>query len=358
MLRKRWNRDYLNKFCSENEIKFEPIQANIKINRDTLITGPCTNYSICGKKFEKIFRYIVENGGAFCDSCIEKNKKIKTINTNMSLYNVSCSLLHDGVIKKCKETNLIKFGHENAASSKIVKEKMIKTNIEKRGVSYPAQDKKVYDKMTETTKKRLGVKHNSQSDLIKKKKENTNLKNRGVKHPLQDHTVLEKISKTTEKRLGVKHNSQSDLIKKKKENTNLKNRGVKHPLQDPKVASKSLKGSYRTKEYECKSGKIIYYQGYENFALDELNTLYQENDIINGKENVPEIWYTDLNGKKHRYFPDILIKSIIKCVEVKSPWTFKQDKNIFIKQQAVKDAGFYCEIWIYDCKGNKVECHV
>jgi hypothetical protein len=30
-------------------------------------------------------------------------------------------------------------------------------------------------------------------------------------------------------------------------------------------------------------------------------------------------------------------------------------ENVLLKQQAVKDAGFYCEIWIYNSKGEKVE---
>ena len=31
--------------------------------------------------------------------------------------------------------------------------------------------------------------------------------------------------------------------------------------------------------------------------------------------------------------------------------------NIFLKQNAGKNLGYQYEIWIYDDKGNKVECH-
>lgn len=43
------------------------------------------------------------------------------------------------------------------------------------------------------------------------------------------------------------------------------------------------------------SGKIIDYQGYENFALDELLNVenINEDDIITNRKDVPEIWYTD-----------------------------------------------------------------
>jgi hypothetical protein len=50
----------------------------------------------------------------------------------------------------------------------------------------------------------------------------------------------------------------------------------------------------------------IKYQGYENFAFDELFAEgFTEKDIITSKKNVPEIWYTN-NDKNHRYFVDIL----------------------------------------------------
>ena len=45
-------------------------------------------------------------------------------------------------------------------------------------------------------------------------------------------------------------------------------------------------------------------------------------------------------------------------IEVKGINLMKLDKDtIFIKQKAVKDAGYICEIWVYNSKGEKVECH-
>jgi hypothetical protein len=39
-------------------------------------------------------------------------------------------------------------------------------------------------------------------------------------------------------------------------------------------------------------------------------------------------------------------------------WTAKQGEDIiFLKQKALKDDGYECEIWIYNEKGEKVECH-
>jgi hypothetical protein len=89
--------------------------------------------------------------------------------------------------------------------------------------------------------------------------------------------------------------------------------------------------------------------------LDELlknNVL--EDDIVVSRKNVPEIWFIDSKGKKNRYFVDCFIKSENKCIEVKSSWTLKKE-DVFMKQQATKNAGYECEIWVYDKKGIKIE---
>ena len=121
---------------------------------------------------------------------------------------------------------------------------------------------------------------------------------------------------------------------------------------------KNTKMSYYLKEYILPSGNIIKIQGYEHFALDELLSKknIDESDIITGCKNVPEIWYNDIIGKKRRHYVDIFIPSHNKCIEVKSTWTFKIQKEIvLLKQLHAKEMGYLYEIWIYDNKGNKVE---
>ena len=83
-----------------------------------------------------------------------------------------------------------------------------------------------------------------------------------------------------------------------------------------------------------------------------------EEEIINGCKNVPEVWYEDEQGKEHRYYVDIFIPSQNRCIEVKSTWTAEKKKDcIFLKQQALKEAGYECEIWVYNEKGEKLECY-
>ena len=152
---------------------------------------------------------------------------------------------------------------------------------------------------------------------------------------------------------------QSEEIKEKIKATCLEKYGVEYAMQNAEVMEKSSKNAYKSKEYIYPSGAIIKIQGYEHFALDELLQTLTEHDIVTGVKNVPIVWYEDDQGKRHRYYVDICIPSQNKCVEVKSTWTFKKKQHIvYLKQQALKDAGYKCEIWVYNGKGEKVECYI
>ena len=88
--------------------------------------------------------------------------------------------------------------------------------------------------------------------------------------------------------------------------------------------------------------------------LNEQNI--EENNIVIGAKNVPKIWYKDENDKLHRHFVDIYIPSKNLCIEIKSTWIIKKE-NVFLKQNAGKELGYNYEIWVYDCKGKKIQCH-
>lgn len=121
-----------------------------------------------------------------------------------------------------------------------------------------------------------------------------------------------------------------------------------------KTIEKSCKVNKTTKKFIFPSGKSVSYQGYENIALDDLLTLYNEENIENDRKYVPHIKYK-LYNKQHYYYPDIYIKSENRIIEVKSTWTYKNDliKNIN-KALAVRKAGYKFEFWIYDNKKFKI----
>ena len=177
---------------------------------------------------------------------------------------------------------------------------------------------------------------------------------------MQSEEVKQTLINNNLEKYGVEHVLQIKEIRDKSIPTYLEKYGVEHHTQNTEMFEKTMKNAYKLKDYTLPSGNRIKIQGYEHYALDELlKDGILEEDIINGCKNVPEIWYTDENVGKHRHYVDIFIPSQNRCIEVKSTWTAEKKKdNIFLKQQAGKELGYNYEIWIYNGKGEKVECYI
>jgi hypothetical protein len=192
----------------------------------------------------------------------------------------------------------------------------------------------------------------------KEKAKQTNLEKYGVEHSTQSKEVKDKIKASVLKNYGVEHISYSKDIKDKTKKTCLIKYGVEAPSQSKEIMEKISKNAYKLKDYIFPSGRVEKVQGTEPLALDELIINEKVNEIyINiGCKNVPNIWYNDENGKKHRHYVDIFVSSQNRCIEVKSTWTAEKKKdNIFLKQAAAKELGYNYEIWVYDSKGLRVE---
>jgi chromosomal replication initiation ATPase DnaA len=103
--------------------------------------------------------------------------------------------------------------------------------------------------------------------------------------------------------------------------------------------------------------KQIVLYGPQYSGKTHLSTIWCEKH--NGKLISKTTQYEDIDKKKHRHYVDIYIPSQNRMIEVKSTWTAEKKKdNIFLKQDAVKKMGYLYEIWVYDDKGIKVQCHV
>jgi hypothetical protein len=257
---------------------------------------------------------------------------------------------------ECKEITkqkcLDEYSVDHYSKAPVIKQKVENTNLQKFGKkSYLATDE-----CKEITKQKCldeyGVDHYSKALVIKQKIEDTMVSKFGVKSVFQIPEVRDKMN--------IVMIEQKDEIVEKRKQTSLHNWGTEHPMQNAYLAEKASKNAYKLKEYTFPSGRIVKVQGDEPFALDELIYIenINENDIIISRSNVPEIWYEDEDGIKHRHFVDIYVKSQNRCIEAKSTWTAKMKKDcIFLKQQAGKELGFNYEIWVYDGKGEKVECY-
>lgn len=191
--------------------------------------------------------------------------------------------------------------------------------------------------------------------------------------------MIEKAKATCMEKYGVDNAGKNEEIKKKIKDTFNTNYGCHpkttkdvqdkwkatclkvyggHPNQNKEVQAKSEASSYKFKDYMMPSGEIVKVQGYEHIALDELVQIYEEDDIMVGRSNIPTIDYY-INDVKHVYFPDFLIKSENKVIEVKSEWTIQLKRgNVEEKALATIKAGYRYEIWIYNDKKVKVETKI
>ena len=327
----KYDKNELIKFCNTNKININMINFDQFINRDAIIKGKCLTNE-CNNLFSKSFRELLKHNG-YCSNCCKENGKIKIINTNLERYGVECCLLSEVIKTKGKNTMIQKYGVEFALQCETFKQNMKNNNLQKYGVEHVLQIPEV------------------RNQIIK-----TNLEKYGAENPQQNKEILEKTKQTNLERYGAKNYFETKECQEKIKQTSLKKYGVEHHSQNSEVAERMLKGSFNKKQYIMPSGKIIDYQGYENFAFDELINIekIEEDDLIISRKEVPELWYMDKLGKKRRHYVDMFIKSQNRCIEVKSNWTNQDKNNVFEKQKAAIELGYTYEIWIYDAKGNKL----
>lgn len=178
----------------------------------------------------------------------------------------------------------------------------------------------------------------------------------GVDNAGRDPEIKKKINDSYIKKYGMHPLKTPEIIAKRAE-TCLKIYGG-HPNQNKEVQAKSEATSYKFRDYNMPSGKIVKVQGYEDIGLDELVQKYEEDDILVGRSAIPTIDYY-INDTKHVYFPDFMIKSENKIIEIKSEWTIQLKRgNVEEKALATIKAGYKYEIWVYNDKKVKVQTKV
>ncbi len=321
-MRVKYNLDLLLKCCENDKANLSKKYDNL--TGKTLIEFICS----CGNIYNKVFRYIYENGGLFCKECSTKNKTQKIKNTCIEKYGVDNPLKNNDIKSKVEQTNIKKYGAKCCLINNEIKEKTILTNIKK------------YDS-----------EHHMKSLLIQNKIKQTNNEKYGVDYSFQADVVKEKIKQTNNKKYGVDYSFQAEIVKEKIKNVMKEKYGCENPSQNEEIMNKKIINSFKRKQYIFPSGKIVFIQGYENLALDILLKEYNEDNIKITSKEVPKIIWKDNIQNNHIHFVDIFIENINKCIEVKSTWTFNIDtNNILLKQTYAKMKGFKYEIWIFNYK--------
>ncbi|HSA76119.1 MAG TPA: hypothetical protein VLE02_01120 [Nitrosarchaeum sp.] len=204
-------------------------------------------------------------------------------------------------------------------------ERRIKTTQEIYGVDNVFQSKEIKDKCKATNKEKLGVEYNSQNKNVVAKAVATNKRNHGGTHNFGLDSIREQAIDGHIEKHGCKP-GDAEFMKKKM----MEKYGVEHCMQDPEIFQRAQKTGYKLKEHTLPSGKIVMIRGYEGVCIDYLileKGIAEEKIVIDNYE-MPEVWYI-IPGetKKRRYHPDIYIPSKKLLIEVKSVYTFENDKE-------------------------------
>ena len=365
-----YDNTFLHRFVEDHKITL--IGTYDKVTLNSKITALCTQ---CDSEYTKKFQTIIRSNTC-CLVCADKIGRIKLEITNIEKYGCKSSLGNKDVRKKYEETMKERYGYDNPSKVPECRENYKETMNERYGYDNPSKVPELIIKRDQTNLERYGFINPMSNEEIKKKCDDSLVKNLGVSNPMFDLETRQKQVATTMKNLGVSYPSQNEEVKQKAKETNLKRYGVDNPAkveefkekakqtnlerygyeyatQNPEISNKASKTCLKFKDYIFPSGKIEKIQGYENFALDLLLEIYNEDNIVVGKGKVPFLKYKDSEGKLRTHTPDIFIPSENAIVEIKSEWTLKKKKDfVFLKQQAGIKAGYDYYIWVFDSKGN------
>jgi hypothetical protein len=405
----RYNKQLLDEVMERDNITMESIPDNLSslVRLDFICK--------CGKPGNKVFRMMLKNGSK-CKECMlnqqqtkskesclktygteystqnkdiqekikktfsefsqerKENIKNKKINTCLKIYGTEYSTQNKDIQEKICLTSIKLYGVKRASQLDKYKKMAENTSLERYGVRYASQLKNIQLNAQNTCINRYGVKNAIQLEKFKNKRELTSFKRYGVKNAIQLEKFKNKRELTSFKRYGVKNAIQLEKFKNKRIKNCLEKYRVEHPFQLESVKNKTIQtclkrygvehiaqakfaiNCFKFKKYTYPCGLVVSVQGYEHFALNDLITEgYTSSDIVTCRSKVPDIWYSDNNGKKHRYFVDIYLPNLNKMIEVKSDYTFnKHLENVLLKANECVNQGYLYEIWIYDYKGNKI----
>lgn len=289
------------------------------------------------------------NYRAYCsDDCKQQGRRLKFKKTYAEKD-------LDSILAKRKQTVQDKYGVDNISKSEQVRARLSettsatsdirvaktrKTNLERYGVESTNSLPEVQAKKRATLLERYGVDHqmkitSAQVSVSRKNSENAPAR-------------LEKAKIANLERYGSGNPSSNSGVKEKRTATMIERFGVANANQNAEIHEKKLKSNYLAKDYTLPSGKVVRVQGYENLALDELLKVYSEDEISIGRSNVPRLPYL-MNNSTHYYFPDFYIPKENLIIEVKSAWTYLNNRTMtHLKRDAVLDHGYNHKFLIYD----------
>ena len=331
----------------------------------------------------QIFCNFYKKYNSWCDNKLCKNNfiyniarttedKEKTIEKRKKTFSEFDSEKKEAIKNKIKNTNIEKFGVDNyrkteqyninmlnnfgyitSFSNKETQDKIKKTILNKYGVESVLELKEIQNKIEKTFLQKYGYNKPSKNTVVKNKIIKTNNFKYGGNSPMSNIDIQNKSKETHLSNYEFYGLSNPEILAKYKA-TMLSRYGYENVLQDDEIFNKIKIASKQYKDYIFPSGKHVYVQGYEDYVITKLLNKYNEDDIIiNNKEmtNLIGKIYYEYNNTKHKYYPDIYIKSTNTIIEVKSMYTYNKDLAVNnLKKKACENMNLNFEFVIIDKK--------
>lgn len=187
---KKYNLKYIEKYYLSQEVKDELNKYNFTLHElcyrltHNIDLSKVFKCSVCGK-------LIKFNGRGYnntCSfSCGRVNSKNKSKQTCLEKYGVENVFQSEGVKKKIKETNQLKFGKESYVQTDEYKKRYQEYCRSNYGVDNLFQAKEIKDKIKQTNINKYGKSSYTQTDDYKRKTVETNLKRYNVTYKIQQH---------------------------------------------------------------------------------------------------------------------------------------------------------------------------
>ena len=296
-------------------------------------------------------------GNEYQIASIETRNKAKQ--TILSKYGVNNVFESTEIKNKIKQTIVKRYGTECVLLNDNIKNKRKQTMLERYGVEYAMQSKEILNKTKENNLEKYGKEYYVQTNEFKEKSKETMIEKYGKESYTQTEEYKFKTKNTCLEKYGTLHSSQNEAVKNKQKQTNILKYGEEYVSQSDEVFNKIISKRYKSKAYTFSSGKVVKVQGYENLALDFLlKTIPEDNILVSTKEYTDKIgkiyYYKD--GKRHRYFPDIVVKNNDTYIiyEIKSTYTYKvgmEDASIIYKMKACNEAGYDAVVMVFSGDG-------
>lgn len=326
-------------YCGNN---FERSKRNIKVGRSIINKESC-NQKECVKQKRKesqLVKYGVENAGGTQESIAKaKSTWLKTLGVD----NPSKSKkIRKKIEKTCKE----KYGKSSYLATDECRKSLKDTSLEKYGVENPSQSEEIKDKIRHTCIEKYGVDHPRKYQFYMDEFCKSFLETHGVSFPSQMNDHLEKRKKTCIQKYGVEHPSKNIDIQEKIRQTCIERYG-KYPVNCFGKTEAKIKEYINSLGFQYRSDRKILNGQEIDIFIPEANVAIEYCGLFWHNEMSPAPRLQTYHYNKFKFLLDNNIRLItifedewlLKediCKSVISSILGKFDNRIYARKSSVK----------------------